>query len=1018
MLFEFFQKQRFFVFGLIFALLITGLACVEGLPVEPVPDISPRQVMVTVTAPGLATEEVEKLITFPVETSLTALPGLIDLRSVSRTGVSAVYLQFDDATDIDLDRARVAERLPAARESVAVPGVSVQMGPRTTGMGEIMQFQIRGPGYSLMDLNRIMHWTVAPELRLLAGVAEVNINGGAEQTFQVTLDPLRLRTYGVTVTDVYQAVDRNNASAGGGWIAHQAEQQVIVGRALVGDLNDFGLIPVRIGRNGHVIRVQDVGSIALGPRTRLGAATRDGNGEIVLSAVMMQDGASSNAVLANIRKALPGIQKLLPAGVTLDPYYMRSTLTGETISTVKENLLIGAALVLVVLIVVLGDWRASLVIASAIPAALLSAFIGMRVFGVSANLLSLGAIDFGMIVDSSLVVVEHFMTLREAEGTKRSMRDTAIEAAKSVVRPVTFSIFVIIMVYLPILTLEDIEGKMFRPMAQTVAMALLASLIYCFICIPVLAAVLLRDPKSHQETRFVQFVRRYYEPMLAWSEKHSRTVIIVTISVFLVSVGLATRLGGEFVPTLEEGSLTTTVTRWPSASLPTVIDEIGKQERIIRSFPEVQTVVTNIGTPAVPTDPMGPNESDSFIILKPLSQRKTGRTQDQLVQAMADTLKAKLPSANYEWSQPIQMRMDELLSGVRTQIAISVYGDDLKELAKLADEVTSAVAAVPGAADVAPQGDGTVPFMHIDINRDAAARRGVAVSDALAQITAIGGLIGKPVVVGNAIIPTQIRLDPTSTLSVSMIGNLPVRRLDGQGWVLLSDIAKLQVIDGPSRIDRDRIHRRVIVQANVRGRDVSSFVAAAQKAVAEKVRLPSGYRLEWAGQFENLKSAMQRLGLVLPIALLLIFALLIAALGSFRAASLVFINLPIAATGGIFALTLRGLPFSIAASIGFIALFGVAILNGVVLVSQIRALQEAGIDAATAAFEAARARFRPVIATASVASLGFFPMAFSGSMGAEVERPLATVVIGGLVTSTLLTLLVLPTLYASLFRKR
>ncbi|WP_031241573.1 efflux RND transporter permease subunit, partial [Asaia sp. SF2.1] len=500
--------------------------------------------------------------------------------------------------------------------------------------------------------------------------------------------------------------------------------------------------------------------------------------------------------------------------------------------------------------------------------------------------------------------------------------------------------------------------------------------------------------------------------------KHSRTVIIVTISVFLVSVGLATRLGGEFIPTLEEGSLTTTVTRWPSASLPTVIDEIGKQERIIRSFPEVQTVVTNIGTPAVPTDPMGPNESDSFIILKPLSQRKTGRTQDQLVQAMADTLKAKLPSANYEWSQPIQMRMDELLSGVRTQIAISVYGDDLKELAKLADEVTSAVAAVPGAADVAPQGDGTVPFMHIDINRDAAARRGVAVSDALAQITAIGGLIGKPVVVGNAIIPTQIRLDPTSTLSVSMIGNLPVRRLDGQGWVLLSDIAKLQVIDGPSRIDRDRIHRRVIVQANVRGRDVSSFVAAAQKAVAEKVRLPSGYRLEWAGQFENLKSAMQRLGLVLPIALLLIFALLIAALGSFRAASLVFINLPIAATGGIFALTLRGLPFSIAASIGFIALFGVAILNGVVLVSQIRALQEAGIDAATAAFEAARARFRPVIATASVASLGFFPMAFSGSMGAEVERPLATVVIGGLVTSTLLTLLVLPTLYASLFRKR
>ncbi|GLQ67050.1 MULTISPECIES: efflux RND transporter permease subunit [Gluconobacter] len=1010
------QRQRFLIFGLIFALLITGLACVEKLPVEPVPDISPRQVMVTVTAPGLATEEVEKLITFPVETALTAMPGLQDLRSVSRTGVCVVYLQFDDATDIDLDRTRVAERLQAARENVAVPNVSVQMGPRTTGMGEIMQFQLKGPAYSLMDLNRIMRWTVAPAIKLLPGIAEVNINGGAEQTFQVTLDPLRLRTYGVTVADVAQAVDRNNSSAGGGWIAHQAEQQVIVGRALVGTLDDFGLIPVRIGQNGQVIRIRDVGSVGLGPRTRLGAATRDGQGEIVLGAVMMQDGASSNAVLGEIHNALPSIRKALPAGVVLEPYYMRSTLTEETISTVKENLLIGAGLVLVVLIVVLGDWRASLVIASAIPAALLSAFIGMRVFGVSANLLSLGAIDFGMIVDSSLVVVEHFMTLRANGSSERSTRETAIEAARAVIRPVTFSIFVIIMVYLPILTLEDIEGKMFRPMAQTVVMALLASLVYCFVCIPVLAAIFLRTVPLEQETWFVRHARRYYEPMLSWSERHFRPVLIITIGIFLFSVGLATRLGGEFVPTLEEGSLTTTVTRWPSASLPTVIEEIGKQERIIRSFPEVQTVVSNIGTPAVPTDPMGPNESDSFIILKPRSQWTTGRTQAELLQAMSDELQKKLPSANYEWSQPIQMRMDELLSGVRTQIAISIYGNDLEELSRLADHVTQVVSSVPGAADVAPQGDGTVPFMHIDVDRDTAARRGVLVSDVLDQITAIGGLIGKPVVLGNAIIPTQIRLDPASTLSVAAIGNLPIRRLDGRGWVLLSDVARLQVVDGPSRIDRDRLQRRVIIQANVRGRDIGSFVADAQKAVAREVKLPPGYDLAWAGQFQNMNSAMKRLGFVVPVALLIILALLVVALGSFKAAALVFVNLPIAATGGVIALTLRGLPFSIAASIGFIALFGVAILNGVVLVSQIKTFEEAGRDAAAAAFEAARSRFRPVIATASVASLGFFPMAFSGSMGAEVERPLATVVIGGLVTSTLLTLLVLPTLYARLFR--
>ncbi|MEN3177669.1 CusA/CzcA family heavy metal efflux RND transporter [Gluconobacter sp. OJA] len=1016
MLFAFFQKQRFFVFGLIVALLVAGVACVEGLPVEPVPDISPRQVMVTVTAPGLATEEVEKLITFPVETSFTALPGLIDLRSVSRTGVSAVYLQFDDATDIDLDRARVAERLQDARDTVAVPGVRVELGPRTTGMGEIMQFQLKGPAYSLMDLNRIMRWTVAPAIKLLPGIAEVNANGGAEQTFQVVLDPLRLRSYGVSVSDVYQAIDGNNASAGGGWIAHQAEQQVIVGRALVGKLDDFGQIPVRIGKDGNVIRVYDVGTVGLGPRTRLGAATRDGNGEIVLGAVMMQDGASSNAVLASIRAALPAIRKSLPPGVTLDPYYMRSTLTGETIATVKENLLIGAALVLFVLVVVLGDWRASLVIASAIPAALLCAFIGMRVFGVSANLLSLGAIDFGMIVDSSLVVVEHFMTLRSGRSDRMSMRDTAIEAATSVVRPVTFSIFVIIMVYLPIFALQDIEGKMFRPMAQTVAMALLASLVYCFVCIPVLSAVFLRGGESHRETWFVRKARRYYEPMLAWSEKRGKTVLLITIGVFVVSVGLATRLGGEFVPTLEEGSLTTTVTRWPSASLPTVIEEIGKQERLIRSFPEVKTVVTNIGTAAVPTDPMGSNESDSFIILKPRSDWKTGRSQEQLVAEMSKLLETKLPSANYEWSQPIQMRMDELLSGVRTQLAISIYGDDLDELAKLADRVTQVVAAVPGAADVAPQGDGTVPFMHLDVDRGAAARRGVLVSDALAQITAIGGLVGKPVVIGGTIIPTQIRLDPQSTLSETDIGNLPVRRIDGRGWVPLSEVATIKLEEGPSRIDRDGLQRRVTVQANVRGRDVNSFVAAAQKAVATDVVLPAGYRIVWAGQFKNLHSAMQRLSVVVPIALLVIFVLLIAALGSVKAAGLVFFNLPIAATGGIIALTLRGLPFSIAASIGFIALFGVAILNGVVLVSQIQSLRNSGLDAATAAFDAARSRFRPVLATASVASLGFFPMAFSGSMGAEVERPLATVVIGGLVTSTLLTLLVLPSLYAMVFR--
>ncbi|GBR67057.1 efflux RND transporter permease subunit [Gluconobacter kanchanaburiensis] len=1010
-----FQSNRLVLLGLLVALMIGGLMTVPGLPVEPVPDISPKQVMVSVTAPGLATEEVEKLITLPVEASLTGIPGVTDLRSVSRTGVSAVYLQFDDATDIDLDRARVAERLQGARDSITLPGIGVSMGPLATGMGEIMQLQIRGAGHSLMELNRLMTWTVVPQLRLVPGVVDVNVNGGAVETYQVAVDPARIRAFGVSVGDIVQAVDANNASSGGGWIAHHAEQNVVVGRALVGSLADFGAIPVKFGVDGHVIRLRDMGVVSAGPRTRLGAVTRDGQGEAVIGVVMMQTGASSNATLDSIRRALPAIRQSLPPGVTLEPFYSRADLTGQTIHTVKENLLIGAILVLVVLVVVLGDWRAALVIVSVIPASLVAAMAGMRLFGVSANLLSLGAIDFGMIVDSSLVVVEHIMVERGENRAGKPFTELTADAARAVVRPVSFAILVIVMVYLPVLTLQGIEGKMFRPMAQTVIMALLASLAYCFVCVPVLAALVMRARQDDRETAFVRQIRRWYEPGLRWTEHHSGRLLVVTVAAFLLAMVVGGRLGGEFVPQLEEGSLVLTSTRLPGASLDTVLDGVTAEEKILRSFPEVRTVVSSTGTAAIPTDPMGTNETDTFIFLRPHDQWKTARTQAGLVSAFNDALQKARPDAAYSWSQPIQMRMDDLLAGVRTQLAISVYGDDLAELDRIAGQIVGVLKTVPGAADVALQGSGTVPFLHIDVNRDAAGRLGVSVPDVLAVVEAVGGHVGKPVTVQGAIIPTQVRLREDAVSSPERIGHLQVRRADGRGWVLLSQVADITLSDGVARIDRDNIHRRVIVQANIRGRDVSSFVAAAQQAVAQKIKMPQGYRMVWAGQFRNLQSALHRLFIVVPIALALIFLLLVAALGSFGAASLVFANLPMAATGGIFMLALRGLPFSIAAGIGFIALFGVAILNGVVLVSQIRVFREQGLAAADAAFQAARSRLRPVLATASVASLGFFPMAFSGGSGAEVERPLASVVIGGLVSSTLLTLFVLPTLYARFF---
>ncbi|PYD74920.1 efflux RND transporter permease subunit [Novacetimonas pomaceti] len=1010
-------RARMLVLGGLGLVLVAGILVVLGLPVEAVPDISPKQVLVSVVAPGLATEEVEKLITFPVEASMTGIPGMTDLRSVSRGGVSVVYVQFADDTDINLDRTRVNERIQQARASISVPGITVGMGPLATGMGEIMQFQIRGAGRSLMELNRIMNWTVVPQMRLVPGVVDVNVNGGAEETYEVTLEQARLIAANLSVGEVYRAVDANNAASGGGWITHHAEQQSVVGRGLVGSLADFGNIAVRTNADGSVVRLRDLGRIATGARTRLGAVTRDGHGEIVIGVVMMESGASSDATLAAINRALPGIRQALPAGVTLEPYYTRATLTGQTIATVRDNLLMGAVLVAGVLVVVIGSWRAALVIASVIPVALVCAMAGMRQFGISANLLSLGAIDFGMIVDGSLVVIEHVLSRREEE-PEAEFIPLVISSVQQVMRPVGFAILVIIMVYLPILTLQGIEGHMFRPMAQTVIMALLASLAYCFVCVPVLAALALGQVRPVGDTRLIAFLRRPYTRMVTWGETHPRVLSGGTLAVLVISAGLATRLGGEFIPRLDEGALAVTTTRLPSASLDTVLASVTRQEQILRRFPEVRSVVSNTGTSAIPTDPMGVNETDSFIFLNPPSTWKTARTQAGLVAAMDDTLRRELPDALYSWSQPVQMRMDDLLSGVRTQIAVSIFGDDLSTLSELGDRVVAAISAVRGAADVAAAGDGTVPLIVADIDRAQAASRDVAVQDILDTVEAVGGHIGRPVIVGNAIIGTQVRLDPRNVASATAIGNLQVRRMDGQGSVMLSQVAHVHEVDGPPRISRDGVRRRMVVQANVRGRDLASFVAEAQARVAHDVRLPSGYTTQWDGQFRNLQSAMRRLEIVLPVALGLIFALLVVAFGAVRPALLVFVNLPVAATGGVMALTARGMPFSISAGIGFIALFGVAILNGVVLVSEIAALRARGMAVAQAAFAAAESRFRPVMATALVASLGFFPMAFSQSAGAEVERPLASVVIGGLVTSTLLTLLVLPSLYARVMREK
>ncbi|MFT9459666.1 MAG: CusA/CzcA family heavy metal efflux RND transporter [Acetobacter orientalis] len=1000
-------QARFLLLSLLALVIAGGVGATLGLPVEAVPDISPQQVLVTAIAPGLATEEVEKFITFPVESSMAGLPGISDLRSISRSGVSVVYIQFDDKTDINLDRARVSERMAQAKALITMPNVSLGMGPLSTGLGEVFQFQLKGAGYSLMDLNRLMTWTVAPQLKLVPGVVDVNIGGGAEETWAITLDPTRLQAYGLSIGEVFQAIEASNAASGGGWIEHHAEQQIVVGRGLVRNLQDFGAIAVKVRAGATPIYLRDLGQISTQPRTRLGAVTRDGTGEIVTGVVMMERGGSSNATLAAIQAALPSITQTLPAGVMLEPFYTRAALTERTLDTVKENLLLGAALVVVVLLAVLGSIRAALLVASVIPFALLCAMTGMRLFGISANLLSLGAIDFGMIVDSSLVVIEHILTRRKREGTV-PFTELVVSSTQQVVRPVSFAILVIMMVYLPILTLEGIEGHMFRPMAQTVIMALAASLLYCLLWVPVLSALVLSRLPALSETRLVATVRRYYVPLLQKSARRPRIVFSCVGLVCVCALLLAASLGSEFVPQLEEGALVVHSMRLPSISLASALESVTQEETILKSFPEVKTIISNTGTAAIPTDPMGQNETDSFIILK---NDGHSRSQSELVEAMNTALQANLPDALYSWSQPVQMRMDDLLSGVRTQIAISIYGEDLPTLSRLTERVVKTVQGVRGAADVMAGDDGQVPFIQITINRENAARLSVREQDIHDTIEAIGGHIGRPVTQGNAMLATQVRLLPAYTTSANAIKHLTVRQADGKGVVLLSQVADIAVQDGPPRISRDSIHRRMVVEANVRGRDIASFVTEAQKAVQKAVPLPRGYTIKWDGQFRNLQSASKRLAIVVPIALALIFILLVAALGSARLAGLVFCNLPLAASGGVFALVLRGLPFSISAGIGFIALFGVAVLNGVVLVSTAEHIRQRGVGPLRAGLSAAHERLRPVMATALVASLGFFPMAFSTSAGAEVERPLASVVIGGLVTSTLLTLLVLPLLY-------
>jgi heavy metal efflux system protein len=1016
-LIRFAVAQRLLVMLLVVMMAAAGIYSLSQLPLDAVPDVTNVQVQVLTPAPALAATEVERQITFPVEVAMSGLPGITELRSVSMFGLSAVTVVFSENTDIYAARQLVLERLSQARDDIQESVGTPEMGPIATGLGEIYQYELRatsGSGFNLADLRTIQDWDVRRQLLSVPGITEINSFGGIEQQFQIRVHPERLEAYDLNLRDVYDAVTRNNANVGGGYIEHGPEQYVLRSIGLAASIDDLRRIVVKTGKNGAPVYVGDLGEVAAGGALRQGAVTAQGNGEIVAGIAIMLVGENSRAVVQRVRARIDDIKRTLPKGVELVAFYDRTELVDRTIATVRRNLIEGAVLVVVVLILLLGHWRGALLVATIIPLSMLFAATLMRVFNVSGNLMSLGALDFGLIVDGAVVMVENAVR-RRAEAQRdhpdESPTETILAGCLEVGRPVVFAVAIITIVYLPLLTLTGIEGKMFRPMALTVVFALLGSLVLSLTFIPAALTFVLRGNVSEAESPIIRIAKRWYRPALGYVRARRVVAVVVAVTLLAVSVAAFRLLGAEFIPRLDEGALAMEARLLPSASLTESIRVYSAAERALRQFPEVTNIVSKIGRAEVATDPVGVDAADVFIALKPRDEWTSATTREELIEKMSEALERSAPEGAFSFSQPIEMRMSELISGVRSDIAVKLFGDDLEILRRTAQRIAQVVGRIQGAEDVKVEQVAGLPQLQITPNREAIARYGANIEDVNDLVEAVSagkeaGLIYR----GEQRFGLTVKFDEPAGRSEEAIRNL-VLDTPGGARVPLSELAAIELVEGPAQISREDTRRRIAIEMNVRGRDIGSFVADAQQALAAQVALPAGYYVTWGGQFENLQRASARLLIVVPIALFLIFILLFSAFGSVRDALIVYTGVPFAVVGGVLALAARGLPFSISAGVGFIALFGVAVLNGVVMVSYINELRRGGRSLDEAVTIGAETRLRPVLMTALVASLGFLPMALATSAGAEVQRPLATVVIGGLITSTILTLLVLPTLY-------
>ncbi|NOY25429.1 MAG: efflux RND transporter permease subunit [Oligoflexia bacterium] len=1012
------RNKALVIIGLVL-LVAMGLQSVSQLPIDAVPDVTNVQVQVLTDSPGLSPLEVERFVTWPVETAMSGLPATAELRSVSRFGLSVVTVVFDEGTDLWWARQVVSERLGAAREAIPEGYGDPEIGPPSTGLGEIFQFEIRAAPdaegqRSLMDLRDVLEWQVAPRLRSVPGVVEINTFGGELRTFQVTVRPERVAAHDLVLADIFEALEHNNLTVGGGYLVRGREQMLVRGTALLGSLDDVERVVVSTTPEGTPITVGALGEVQFAPLIRQGAVTRDGRGEAVIGIAMMGFGENARVVSRALADAVDELRPSLPEGVEIDVFYDRTDLVQRTIHTVEKNLLEGGLLVVAVLLLLLGNLRGGLIVALAIPLSMLCAFIGMKLAGLSGNLMSLGAIDFGLIVDGSVVLIENVVRVvgqRRAQG-KPVDESTILRAAREVARPVAFSVSIIILVYLPILALTGIEGKMFRPMALTVVFALIGSLVLSLVAMPVLASLFLRGAEE-KETWLLALAHRTYRPVLRAVLGRPNLTGGVAALAFLASLSVLPMLGAEFVPKLDEGSIALQIIRPPSVSLEESINQATAVESaLMAGFPdEVSTVISRTGRAEIATDPMGVDFSDVYVMLHPRDQWTRASNQAELVVELEKVLSAAVPGVNFAFSQPIELRVNELIEGVRSDVALFLYGEDLEALRRSGDELVAVLTQVDGAQDVKVEKLAGLPMLDVQVDRQAISRLGMDARDVLDAVETIGGRSVGEVLVGQRRFALQLRFPESLRADPEALGRVLVGR-PGGAKVPLEQVARITVEQGPLQIGRENVQRRLTIELNVRGRDVAGFVAEAQQRIEDEVELPDGTLIDWGGSFENLQEAAARLSLLVPIVLLLIFVLLQANFRSTRITLLVYANVPLAVTGGLVALLLRGLPLSISAAVGFIALFGVAVMNGVVLVSCILDLHNGGLSAIEAARQGAQQRLRPVLMTALVAALGFLPMALSTTAGAEVQRPLATVVIGGLLTSTLLTLLVLPALYA------